>query len=196
MDIRSVLASARARRTLTRTVVCGLMLSLVAGNLPLRIAHDLGVPLAQRFSDIAAAATAGANTTRASVTSAGAAGTADSQSTVQNMSSDGRYVVFRTNSANFPGANTWQQVYRRDRTLGTTTLVSVNSGGSVAGNSNSGNDHNAQITSDGRYVAFISSATDLVAGTPTPIETRSCAIFRQTPRSPRRSAPVALKTRM
>lgn len=134
------------------------------GNIPLRIARDLGLPFAQRFSEVAAAATAGATTTRVSVNSSGAAGTADSQSTVQNMSSDGRYVVFRANSANFPGANTWQQVYIRDRTLGTTTLVSVNSGGSVAGNSNSGEDHNAQITSNGRYVSFISSATNLVAG--------------------------------
>ena len=39
----------------------------------------------------------------------------------------------------------------------------MNTGGTIAGNSNSGDDHSAQITGDGRYVAFISSATDLVA---------------------------------
>jgi RHS repeat-associated protein len=146
-----------------RLLAMTLVIALTVANVPLQVAQRIGLPLAEGFSAIAAAAS-GATTTRVSVNSSGAPGTATSLSTVQNMSGDARYVVFESNSANFPGANSWTQVYRRDRTLGTTTLVSVNTGGTVAANSNSGEDHNAQMTGDGRYVEFISSATDLVSG--------------------------------
>ncbi|MDP9275101.1 MAG: hypothetical protein M3O99_05860, partial [Chloroflexota bacterium] len=138
-----------------------MVVALIAGNVPLRIAHEIGAPIARTFSDVAAAATAGANTTRVSVNSSGAAGTSDSRSFTQNMSSDGRYVVFASSSANFPGANGQPQIYLRDRTAGTTTLVSVNQGGTVAAN---GGSSDPQITSDGRFVEFTSCATDLVAG--------------------------------
>jgi Tol biopolymer transport system component len=52
-------------------------------------------------------------------------------------------------------------VYLRDSTWGTTALISVNATGTA-----SGNDDSAQrplISADGRYVAFSSFATDLVA---------------------------------
>lgn len=154
-------ASASTRRTVTRGVTAALVVALIAGNVPLRIAREIGAPFARTFSEVAAAATAGANTTRVSVNSSGAAGTSDSRSFTQNMSSDGRYVVFASSSANFPGANGQPQIYLRDRTAGTTTLVSVNQGGTVAAN---GGSSDPQITSDGRFVEFTSCATDLVAG--------------------------------
>jgi Tol biopolymer transport system component len=74
---------------------------------------------------------------------------------------DGRYVVFTSLSNNLsPLADgSWQQVYVRDRVAGTTTLLSVNAAG-VAGNSHS---YAAVITPSGRFVAFWSDATNLVA---------------------------------
>ena len=110
-----------ARRVIVVLLAAILVITMVAQNAPLQVAVQLGLPVASGFSPYAAAAS-GATTARVSVNSSGAAGTADSQSSIQNMSGDGRYVVFRTSSANFPGANTWQQVYRRDRTAGTTML--------------------------------------------------------------------------
>jgi Tol biopolymer transport system component len=79
-----------------------------------------------------------------------------------SISADGRYVVFSSISTNLiagtkssPG-----QLYLRDRTLATTELVSVDSAG-IPGDAFS---TFGTISSDGRYVAFDSSSTNLVAG--------------------------------
>ncbi|HEX8458649.1 MAG TPA: Calx-beta domain-containing protein [Pyrinomonadaceae bacterium] len=78
------------------------------------------------------------------------------------ISDDGRYVAFTSNASDLVGNDTNRNtdVFVRDRQTGTTELVSVNSAGKASGNSQS--DFPA-ITSDGRYVLFISYATDLVS---------------------------------
>lgn len=99
-------------------------------------------------------------TTRVSVTSGEAQvwGT----SSQSEMSLDGRYVVFVSGAPNLvPGdTNGKLDVFRRDRVAGTTTRVAVASGG---GQGNRRSDL-PSISRDGRYVAFYSEATTLVAG--------------------------------
>lgn len=96
-------------------------------------------------------------------------GNALSQSTIgcvqgrQCMSSNGRFVVFEslaTDLTAIPDTNGTTDVFVRDTLLGTTTLVSVNSAGTAAGNSVSGN---SVISPDGTKVFFQSDASDLVA---------------------------------
>jgi Tol biopolymer transport system component len=99
-------------------------------------------------------------TTLASVDSNGVHGNGLSVPTA--LSSDARYVVFHGGSTNLvPGDtnNAWD-VFVHDRNTGTTERVSVDSNGN-AGDSSS---INAAISSDGRHVAFTSSATNLVPG--------------------------------
>jgi PKD repeat protein len=86
-------------------------------------------------------------------------------STEVHLSDDGRYAAFESDASDLvaPGvdANGARDVYRRDITAGTTTLVSVTDAGGAAGN---GASRAARVTADGRYVAFESNATDLVGG--------------------------------
>lgn len=88
-------------------------------------------------------------------------GQANGSSFRPSISSDGRYVAFESNAANLttPGTSGVTQIFLRDRTAGTTTLVSQNSG--VAGN---GVSLQASVSGDGRYVAFASDASNLVGG--------------------------------
>src|SRR3954454_1122984 len=98
-----------------------------------------------------------------------AGGSGDSWAPV--ISADGRYVLFgstannlvlRTNGSPIPALVLPRlNVFLRDRTNGTTTLVSVNSSGLGGGN---GDSVPADITADGRYALFESSAGDLVQG--------------------------------
>ncbi|MGE5818933.1 MAG: TolB family protein, partial [Deltaproteobacteria bacterium] len=70
---------------------------------------------------------------------------------------------FDSAAANLTGGkcdNGFNHVFVRDRTAGTTTCVSVNSNGKQ-GNQNS---HAPAISSDGRFVAFDSAATNLTGG--------------------------------
>jgi Tol biopolymer transport system component len=93
-------------------------------------------------------------------TATGAAGGGDSVAGA--LSSDGRFVVFTSAAADLVGsdANGVDDVFVRDRMMGTTEVVSVNSTGGL------GNGASTQpaITRDGRYVAFTSAATNLSAG--------------------------------
>lgn len=79
-----------------------------------------------------------------------------------NISADNRFVVFSSASPDLvPGdANGFQDVFLRDRSTGVTSLVSVNSTGGPA-NRQSGL---PVISADGRYVAFVSVASNLVPG--------------------------------
>ncbi len=92
-------------------------------------------------------------TDRVSVTNSGAQ--ASGCSDLPSMSADGRYVAFASNGL---GTANWD-IFVRDRQAGTTTLVSVSSGG---GGGNATSDWPA-ISADGRYVAFMSDASNLVA---------------------------------
>jgi hypothetical protein len=101
-----------------------------------------------------------ATTVRASVSSDGAEGNA--RSVGGSMSADGRYVAFYTPASNLvPGdTNDVDDVFVRDMRTGTTERVSLSSGG-TEGNAAS---QVSLISASGRYVAFFSHASDLVAG--------------------------------
>lgn len=75
---------------------------------------------------------------------------------------DARYVAFRSDANNLvPGdTNHKADIFLRDRQLGTTELVSVADDESLA----NGDSQTPAISSDGRYVAFHSLATNLVPG--------------------------------
>ncbi len=86
----------------------------------------------------------------------------DGDSVITALSVDGRLAVFHGGSTNLvPGdTNFARDVFVRDLVAGTTTRVSVDSNG-VQGNSSS---TNGVISSDARYVAFSSQATNFVPG--------------------------------
>ncbi|MFN0008728.1 MAG: TolB family protein [Planctomycetota bacterium] len=100
-------------------------------------------------------------TERVSVDSAGAEG--DFGGAVPTLSADGRYVTFVSSSSNLvPGTtNGWYQIYLHDRQTGTTERVSVDSGGAEGNDNSTGY---TPISDDGRYVAFGSTASNLVPG--------------------------------
>jgi Tol biopolymer transport system component len=99
-------------------------------------------------------------TTVVSVSSDGAQG--DIGSNHPAMSADARYVAFRSRATNLvpDDRNGHGDVFVRDRLLGVTTRVSVNSEGEE-GNDDSGR-NGVDITPDGRFVVFDSEADNLV----------------------------------
>ncbi len=100
-------------------------------------------------------------TTRVSVDSTGTQG--NDSSYTSSISADGRFVAFWGLASNLvPGdTNGDEDVFVHDRQTGATTRVSVDSSGAQA-NLYSGAWHS--ISADGRFVAFYSSANNLVAG--------------------------------
>jgi Tol biopolymer transport system component len=99
-------------------------------------------------------------TTRISVSSSGTQG--DDFSALPSMSGDGRYVAFASFATNLRPGGTPRQghAWLRDRTLGTTTLVTVDRNGAPASGLFGGGD----LSADGRYVAFTSESANLVPG--------------------------------
>ena len=99
-------------------------------------------------------------TTIASLDSSGVEG--DSYSYYPSISADGRWVAFYSNATNLvPGdTNALPDVFVHDRHSGSTSRVSVDSGG-AEGNGFSGW---PVISGDGSIVAFMSDASNLVAG--------------------------------
>jgi hypothetical protein len=87
---------------------------------------------------------------------------ADNLNDIGNISGDGRFVVFISYASNLvPGdSNGSPDVFVRDRQAGTTRRVSVSSSGAQA----NGSSLWPRISADGRFVAFVSVATNL-AGT-------------------------------
>ncbi len=80
-----------------------------------------------------------------------------------DLSANGQFVAFESEDA-LAGAsdgNGVSDIYRRDLAGGTTALMSSNSGGANAANAAS---YDPALSGDGRWVAFLSSATDVVAG--------------------------------
>lgn len=88
-------------------------------------------------------------------------GTGNGYSYSAVVSADGRFVVFTSDATDLvPGdTNGNVDVFIRDLTAGTTELISVNAAGTGPAN---GYSYEPAISADGRYVAFSSSATDLV----------------------------------
>lgn len=84
---------------------------------------------------------------------------ADGQFTDLDVSPDGRFVVFSSPNSFVPEDTgpTWD-VYLRDRSTGTTELVSV----AVGGGGGNGASWDPSISADGTHIAFTSVATNLV----------------------------------
>ena len=103
---------------------------------------------------------ASGTTTRVSVDSSGIQGNGISSS--PSLSADGRYVAFWSYASNLVvgDTNAVQDVFVRDRQSATTVRASVNSSAAQA----SGSSFDPSISGDGRYVAFVSAATNLVSG--------------------------------
>jgi hypothetical protein len=118
----------------------------------------------------AAAPTAG-QVVRVSVSTAGVEANRGSRS--PSISADGRYVAFSTDATNLVAGDTnlFADIFLRDRDTDAdaifdevgavaTTRLSVGVGGAEANSSS----YQPVITPDGRYVVFVSSATNLVPG--------------------------------
>jgi Tol biopolymer transport system component len=99
-------------------------------------------------------------TTRVSVDSNGA--NANNYSTEPTLSSDGRFVAFTSYASNLvpSDTNATFDVFVHDLLTGTTTRANVSSSGAQA----NGVSWQPSISGDGRYVAFESFASNLVAG--------------------------------
>ena len=99
-------------------------------------------------------------TERVSVDSSGAQG--NSSSNMPSISADGRWVAFTSSASNLVAGdtNTFKDTFVHDRVTGTTERVSVDSFG-VQGNDQS---LDPKVSADGRWVAFTSAASNLVAG--------------------------------
>jgi hypothetical protein len=100
-----------------------------------------------------------------------ASGNGPSEVSYRSVSADGRYVAFvsKANDLTASDGNANYDLFVRDRTTGTTTLVSVNAAGTGGGNGNSGTTGPVDFTvptyylsSNGRIIAFTSAASDLV----------------------------------
>ena len=76
-----------------------------------------------------------------------------------SMSSDARLVAFVSLSSNLVTSVSGQQIYVRDRQIGHTTVISKSSAGTIGNGTSSA----PAISADGRYVAFASASTNLVA---------------------------------
>ncbi len=109
-------------------------------------------------SDVFVHDTSTGTTSRVSVNTAGTEGSNDSYD--PSVSSDGRYVAFSSLADNLVGNDTngKSDVFFHDTATGITSLVSVSTA-STPGNNDS---YNPSISSDGRYVAFESVASNLV----------------------------------
>jgi hypothetical protein len=86
-----------------------------------------------------------------------------------SITPNGRYVVFESKATNLVSGindtNTVVDVFRRDLELGETKMVSVNRNQINAGNSRAVcGKKGASISSDGRFVAFLSQSGDMIAG--------------------------------
>jgi Tol biopolymer transport system component len=114
-----------------------------------------------------AASAAPGTTTRVSVASDGTQG--NRESSTPSISADGRFVAFQSGASNLVVGDTngFMDIFVHDRQTTQTTRVSVASDG-TEGDGNSGNPYSTigrlavAISADGRFVAFISVASNLV----------------------------------
>jgi Tol biopolymer transport system component len=89
---------------------------------------------------------------------------ANGDSDLAALSADGRYVAFASMATNLVAGDTngVQDVFVHDRQTGQTTRVSVSSSGTQGDRASAFVKVKPAISADGRYVAFMSSATNLV----------------------------------
>jgi len=112
------------------------------------------------YADVFVHDRASGTTALVSADSSGVVGNANSFSAA--ISGDGRFVVFTSFASNLVAndSNGGTDVFVRDLVSGTTERVSVDS----AGNQCDGSCLYSSVSSDGRFVAFQSGSTNLVAG--------------------------------
>lgn len=149
------------------------------------VAFDTGAPLVaddtNGASDVYVHDLQAGSTVRVSVDGSGGQGPGNYHT--PSISSDGRYVAFdAATPLTADDTNSKQDVYVHDLLTGQTTRVSVDSAGNQADDHSDGFSLGSvqdggleaagpQISSDGRYVAFESAASNLVAG-----DTNSCTV--------------------
>jgi len=105
-------------------------------------------------------------TMRFDVSSYGHQASRGSQTSSPAISADGRYVAFLSNATNLVSGDTNRltDIFVRDRKRGRTVRVSVGPRGRQARDPRSRNGSVApSISADGRFVAFVSTATNLVS---------------------------------
>ncbi|MGN6519314.1 MAG: hypothetical protein ACTHK2_07825 [Dokdonella sp.] len=97
----------------------------------------------------------------ASLSSSGAQGNSHVSARLA-MSDDGRYLAFNSSANNFyaPDTNGTADIFVRDRTVGTTDLVSQTPAGVQANDSS----QKPSMSADGQYIVFISRAGNLDPG--------------------------------
>jgi Tol biopolymer transport system component len=119
----------------------------------------LAIPVALLAAILVAAPAAAASTTRVSVKSDGKQ--ANGSSSDSSISANGRYVAFDSVASNLVAKDTngTVDVFVRDRSTGKTKRVSVRSDGKQG----KGYSYSPSISANGRYVAFVSGAKNLVA---------------------------------
>jgi Tol biopolymer transport system component len=116
-------------------------------------------------------------TERVSVGSDGAGGNGESD-LIPAISADGRFVAFASLASNLVAGDTngIQDIFVHDRGTGLTERVSVRSDGTQA----NATSEDPAISADGRFVAFQSFASNLVAGDPISVPQRVFVHDRQT----------------
>lgn len=110
------------------------------------------------FSDVFLHDLRTGETARISISTTGEEGNYPSRAPA--VSGNGRYVAFESRASNFAVTDATIDVFVRDRATGETRLVSRSSS-HEPGNDDS---YTASISSNGRFVAFVSSADNLVPG--------------------------------
>ena len=100
--------------------------------------------------------------TTVAVDRVGAGGVGNGSSTSPSVSGDGRYVAFTSTATNLGGtdANGASDVFVRDTQTNTTMPISLTGAGATGNGASS----LATISQNGQFVAFVSSANNLVAG--------------------------------
>jgi Tol biopolymer transport system component len=134
--------------------------NLVDGDSAMCWGWELKHPIYYNCSDIFVHDRQTGGTTRVSVASDGTQGNFDTY--LQSISADGHFVEFESWASNLVAGDTnyANDIFVHDQLTGETTRVSVSNDG-IQGNFDSGG---SSISADGRYVAFGSSATNLVVG--------------------------------
>src|ERR1022692_3473934 len=99
-------------------------------------------------------------TTLVSINQSGAGG-GNGDSFPAGISTNGRFALFESSASDLVAndTNNASDIFVRDMINGTTTLASV----SPTGGSANGTSRGSVLTADGRYVAFVSAATNLVS---------------------------------
>ena len=151
-DSWSPIVSPDGRYVLFASTANNLTLTSQSNALPVSVSPRLNVYLRDRISGI---------TTLVSVNAAGTGG-GNGDSLPTAISTNGQYICFESAASDLVAGDTngLADVFVRNMASNTTYLVSVALGGSTGNGSCRG----STMTPDGRYVAFVSTATNLVSG--------------------------------